>query len=376
VIGPSAVNDSGSARASSPSPPGDGARGGPVAPADGIGSGRGVAVQSRRSATAVPLARALAPTRTCDSIHTDMANLQRARLITAAEQVVGELGYARLTVSQVINRARVSRRTFYDLFAGREDCFLAVLEQAVELPTRLACGSFAQERSWRTGMRAALEAVLVLMDEEPGLARLCMIDALGGGPRILAFRVEMMRKIAHALDLGRQEPAALREPPAITGEAVAGGVFCVLHNRLCRREELADLLDPLMSMITLPYLGARTASQELSRGDARPARERRHPSSREMDPLHALGVRITYRTVRTLRAIAEHPGASNREIGRHAGIADDGQVSKLLCRLSRLDLIVNNGAGRKGSANSWRLTERGQRLRPKASPCCADGVSR
>ena len=295
----------------------------------------------------------------------DLATLQRARLIAAAGQGLEELGYVRLTVSQIVNRARVSRRTFYDHFPGREDCLVAVLEQAVELPTRLARDSYAQQKSWRTGMRAALESVLIVMDEEPGLARLCIVEPLRGGPRVLAFRTETMRKIAHVLDVGRHEPQALREPPAITAEAVAGGVFWVLHNRLCegRRQPLLDLLGALMSMITLPYLGARVAAEELKKPTGALARENGRRSGPKADPFHALGIRLTYRTVRTLMAIAEHPGASNREIARHAGIADDGQTSKLLWRLSRQELIANARAGQpRGSANSWRLTERGERL--------------
>jgi AcrR family transcriptional regulator len=297
----------------------------------------------------------------------ELANLQRARLIAAARQVVEELGYARLTVSSIITRAKVSRRTFYDLFADREDCFLAVLEQAVARPARLACKTYAQQESWRTGMRAALEAVLVLIDEEPGPARLCLIEALGGGARILSFRTELMNKIAHALDAGRSEPAALRNPPAITAEAVTGGVFAILHNKLCekRREPVVDLLGPLMSMITLPYLGTRAAGQELDKPSSGLARVNGHASSPESDPAR-LNVRLTYRTARALMAIAARPGASNRDIALAAGIADQGQASKLLNRLSRLELIENTGAGRsKGLANAWRLTDRGEHFYPE-----------
>jgi AcrR family transcriptional regulator/DNA-binding MarR family transcriptional regulator len=299
----------------------------------------------------------------------ELANLQRARMIAAARQVVEELGYARLTVASVVVRAKVSRKTFYDLFAGREDCFLAVLEQAVARPRRLACQAYAQQESWRTGMRAAIETVLVIMDEEPGLARLCLVEALGAGADILSFRTELMRGIAHALDAGRSEPSALRSPSAITAEAVTGGIFAVLHNKLCQtcREPVIDLLGPLMSMITLPYLGTRAAGQELDKPSSGLARVNGHASGPESDPAHGLNIRLTYRTTRALMAIAERPGASNRDVALAAGIADQGQVSKLLNRLSRLELIKNTGAGhRKGLPNAWRLTERGQRLRPEA----------
>jgi hypothetical protein len=106
------------------------------------------------------------------------------------------------------------------------------------------------------------------------------------------------------------------------------------------KEPLTDLHAPLMSMIVLPYLGAQAARSELSRPPLDVRRERR-PSvvTRATDPLEGLNMRLTYRTVRVLTVISEHPGASNREIAEGSGIVDQGQISKLLTRLSRLELI-------------------------------------
>jgi len=72
-------------------------------------------------------------------------------------------------------------------------------------------------------------------------------------------------------------------------------------------------------------------------------------------------MRLTYRTVRVLLTIAQHPGASNRQIGEHAGVHDQGQISKLLGRLHKLGLIHNTGAGQaKGAPNEWTLTTKGR----------------
>ncbi len=71
-------------------------------------------------------------------------------------------------------------------------------------------------------------------------------------------------------------------------------------------------------------------------------------------------MRITYRTVRVLMSIGSGPMASNREIAAVAGIADQGQVSKLLTRLESLGLVRNDGVGHaKGAPNAWVLTPRG-----------------
>ena len=78
------------------------------------------------------------------------------------------------------------------------------------------------------------------------------------------------------------------------------------------------------------------------------------------DLLHELPMRITYRTIRVLSAVGATPGASNRAVGDAAGIADQGQVSKLLARLRRLGLVENTGEGpARGMPNAWRLTPKG-----------------
>ena len=73
-----------------------------------------------------------------------VSEIQRSRMLAAAVDAVEEVGYARMTVAQVIARARVSRKTFYDVFEDREDCFLAVFD----------AGRRADQRARRRGVRA------------------------------------------------------------------------------------------------------------------------------------------------------------------------------------------------------------------------------
>jgi AcrR family transcriptional regulator len=301
-----------------------------------------------------------------------VTEIQRSRMLTAAVQAVEEVGYARMTVAQVIGRAKVSRKTFYDVFIDREDCFLAAFDQAIAQARALLTESYSLESGWREGIRAGLARMLTFMDEEPGLAKLCVVEALGGGTRVLESRARVLDELAEVIDRGRSVSASTREPPDVTAEGVVGAVFAVLHTRLLEggREPLLNLLGPLMSMIVLPYLGTRAASKEL----ARPAPRRRksarppaRPGSR--DPLEGLDMRLTYRTVRVLVVIGAQPGASNREIAEGSGIADQGQISKLLTRLQRLDLVQNRGDGQpKGAANAWHLTERGAEVERAARP--------
>src|SRR6202453_5061918 len=96
-----------------------------------------------------------------------VTQIQRSRMLAAAVEAVDEVGYARMTVAQVIGRARVSRKTFYDVFADREDCFLAAFEQALDQASLIAQEAYADQSSWREGVRAALARLLMFMDEEP-----------------------------------------------------------------------------------------------------------------------------------------------------------------------------------------------------------------
>ena len=208
-----------------------------------------------------------------------VTEIQRSRMLAAALEAVEEVGYGRMTVAQVISRAKVSRKTFYDVFADREDCFLAALEQAVSQVGKLVREAYEQEEGWRDGIRAGLAELLVFLDEEPALARLCLVEALGAGPRVLERRAQLLEELAEVVDRGRFVTTAVREPPEVAAEGVVGAVLAVLHTRALEEgsERFSALLGSLMNIVVLPYLGARAARRELSR----PAPETRLRSSRE-----------------------------------------------------------------------------------------------
>jgi AcrR family transcriptional regulator len=119
--------------------------------------------------------------------------IQRSRLLTAALETVEERGYARMTIAEVTGRARVSRKTFYEVFSDLEDCFLALFEQALSHARLLAGEACERESGWCEAIRAALARLLLFMDEEPGLARLCVIEAPGAGERVCERRAAVLQ---------------------------------------------------------------------------------------------------------------------------------------------------------------------------------------
>ena len=305
-----------------------------------------------------------------------VAELQRARLLTAMVQEVSERGAANVSVGHVVGRSGVSRRTFYEIFDGREECFLAAFDEALQHAAAVVGPTYGAGGAWQTRVRAGLTALLGFLDNDRAAARLLIVESLAAGPGALERRRQVIADLVAVLDLGRTEGSAKLDPPALTAEATVGGLLSVLHGRLADgadsetgttgghghavESSLLELAGPLMGMIVLPYLGPVAARKEIERPT--PKATSRGPMVRS-DPLQDLPMRLTYRTMRVLVAVAENPGSSNRTIGQSAGIADQGQASKLLARLHKLDLIENRGGDpARGEPNAWVLTLTGQQV--------------
>jgi AcrR family transcriptional regulator len=296
------------------------------------------------------------------------ADLQRARLISAMFEVATTVGAANVTVAHIVERSGVSRRTFYEIFEDREDCLRSAFEHALSIASERVLAAYGSHRDWRERIGAGLVALLCFLDEEPVLGRMLVVEAMSGGPGTLARRAEAIAQIVRAVDAGR----GLTEKPALpvsplAAEAIVGGVFSVIHARMEQSNDapLISLAGPLMGMVVMPYLGTAAARRELERPLPKPQNDCRIAEGGPLmaDPFKEAGMRLTYRTVRVLSAIAEQPGASNREIGRAAGVGDQGQISKLLGRLERIGLVSNSGLGPgTGMPNAWALTDKGRQV--------------
>ncbi len=300
-----------------------------------------------------------------------MAEIQRSRLLAAAVRAVDELGWGHTTVADIVARSRISRRTFYETFANREECLSAVYEDILAVVAGKLAGAGLEDLGWRERVRRGLSVILAFLDREPVLARVCVVQALSGGPDVLERREEILGRLAAVVDEGRGESARGGECTALTAEGLVGAAFGIVHARLLKgqREPLTDLLGELMAMIVLPYLGPAAARREQARpapaAPARPAKGRvvRGASLARgaVDPLESVPMRLTYRTSRVLEGVAENPDASNRQVGEYSDIQDAGQISKLLRRLEGLGLLVNSGLGHQmGEPNAWRLTDQGE----------------
>lgn len=293
----------------------------------------------------------------------DVSAIQRTRLLNAMAEVATERGGGgNVTVALVVERAGVSRRTFYEAFEDCQACLLATIERAMERATERVLDAYRQEEDWRDRMGAALAALLALFEEDPDLCRLLVVESLAAGADVLQLRQTALRHVVEAVGEGHSRVPGSPQVSSVTAEAVAGGLLSVIHARVLEggQARMTDLFRPLMSMLVLPYLGSAAACEELSRTLPE---DLSRSSGVQANPLKSLELRLTYRTVRVLEVLGEHPGSSNRHVGEVSGIADQGQVSKLLARLGKLGLIENSGGGTaRGGPNAWNLTERGEEV--------------
>jgi AcrR family transcriptional regulator/DNA-binding MarR family transcriptional regulator len=330
--------------------------------------------------------------------------IQRSRMLVALVEVAAERGVAQASVAHIVARAGVSRRTFYELFEDREDCFLAAFDHALARATERVLPAYEAKGTWRERIRAGLTELLRFLDEEPGLGGLLVVDSLSAGPVAIERREQVLDALIAAVDAGRNEGSAAGESPPLAAEGVVGAVFSVVHARVLRQRAAGargsqqrvsgvrssqqraagakgsgrvsepaflGLLNQLMGMIVMPYLGTAAAKRELTR----PAPAARTVKRFDTDPLRDLDMRLTYRTIRVLVAIAATPAASNRRIAQAAGVVDQGQISKLLARLEHLGLIANVGEGpAKGEPNAWTLTPKGAEVEHAIGAETANGA--
>jgi AcrR family transcriptional regulator len=287
-----------------------------------------------------------------------VAEFQRARLLRAMACVACERGYHNTTVAAVLAEARVSRKTFYEFFESREDCFLATCEASLAEIAALVAPAYFADGAWHERLRAAFACALDFLDRDHGVAALTVGYLLGVAPERHAGREQALRVLQDAIHAGRLDAPKGLAPSPLTAELLLGGVLAVIHERLSQGDaSLADLVNPTMATIVLPYLGADAAAREIA---CKPPELGGSTPRTSSNPLKPFGTRLTYRTARVIEAVAQTPGVSNVQVGLRAGITDQGQLSKLLARLARLGVIKNTANVRVSSApNSWRLTPAG-----------------
>jgi hypothetical protein len=241
----------------------------------------------------------------------------------------------------------------------------------------LIAQAFADEERWQDGILSALASLLTFLDSEPLLARVCFVESVAAGSRALARReqiVAAMRSmiVEYWTARGKQAP----EPVAAAG--LMASLLGLIQTHLVTAEPgpLIELLGPLMGIIVGPFMDEAQVASEIAKGDELAQQilaERAQLPAPGTDELELADVEIPamLRNARAQRArmCVRYLAAqgrkgispSNREIAAGIGIANEGQISKLLIRLER-GAVVSKFSHGVGRPNAWRLTPYGEEL--------------
>lgn len=184
---------------------------------------------------------------------------QRERMVEAMIAVVADKGYTDTTVADIIATAGVSRATFYEQFADKEDCFIAAYGTVMERILGFVVEGFDRQPSadWIVRIRDALGTLLTYLANNPVAARVGIVEGFGAGARARDRYQEAITAFFPFLDGGRSmAPDPERIPPRVA-RTVLGGISTMMFNQTStgHAADLPRLLPEMMFLTVAPYLG-------------------------------------------------------------------------------------------------------------------------
>jgi AcrR family transcriptional regulator len=189
-----------------------------------------------------------------------VAENQRERLLNGLVEAVAEHGYNATTISRITAAAKISRRTFYEYFEGKEDCFLAAYEmiEAHVLDSMLAAPGAGEP--WPDRARVRLAAMLDVLARDAAVSRIFLIEPLAAGGEVATRDREAMQLLAATL---RPEPPPSELDMEVRDQALIGGIATLIVRRLNAggAQRLPELLPDLVELALAPYLGREEAKR-------------------------------------------------------------------------------------------------------------------
>ena len=189
-----------------------------------------------------------------------VAENQRERLLNGVVEAVAERGYNATTITQITKAARISRRTFYEHFEGKQDCFGAAyaMIEAHVLESMLAAPGAGE--AWPERVRARLAALLEVLSRDEAVTRCFLVEPLAAGGEVAARYREAMSLIAAAL---RPEPPPSQLNMEVRDQALVGGIATLIVRRLnsAGADRLPELLPDLTELALAPFMPRQEARQ-------------------------------------------------------------------------------------------------------------------
>lgn len=192
---------------------------------------------------------------------------QRERMVESMIAVVALKGYTETTVADIISNAGVSRATFYEQFADKEDCFIAAYGTVMErLLAFVAEGFTIQTDDWIVQIRSGISNLLVYLARNPVAARVGIVEGFGAGARARDRYQQAVSSFFPYLDAGRKLTPAPDRIPSHVARVIVGGVSALMFNEASagQAEKLPALLPEMMYLVVAPYLGHERAMQAMA----------------------------------------------------------------------------------------------------------------
>jgi AcrR family transcriptional regulator len=193
-----------------------------------------------------------------------VAENQRERLLNGMVEAVAEHGYNAATIGAIAEAAKISRRTFYEYFEGKEDCFLAAYEMidAHVRGSMLTAGDPAEP--WPEQVRERLAALLDALSRDKAVARFYLTEPLAAGGEVAARYRDAMQLLAETI---RPESPLSEMDVEVRDQALMGGIATLIARRLNAgaADRLPELLPDLVELALTPYLG-RDEARRLALG--------------------------------------------------------------------------------------------------------------
>jgi AcrR family transcriptional regulator len=183
------------------------------------------------------------------------ARTHRSRLLEGMAHAVAAKGYADVTIADIVREAAVSRRTFYEHFATKADCLIALYEAASHNALQVLRDAIDPAQGWQAQVDAALTAYLRCMAASPVLMRTLFIEILGLGEAGLAARRRVTQEVADFVlsVVNRPEAGHRRTEPLSPAMAMAvvGGINELILRAIeqGRVEQLAELAGPASQLV-------------------------------------------------------------------------------------------------------------------------------
>jgi AcrR family transcriptional regulator len=197
---------------------------------------------------------------------------QRTRVLQAMAETTAERGYAATTVSQVVERAGVSRATYYELFHDKEDCFLAAVRDVIAQATTVVTEAYGRQNGELDLLSEGVLSLLRLFAERPAYARLLFLECRGSTPKALELYLSGAQAMLAMLGRGASTNGS-GVSPALAARAALGGAESLIRNEIAhgRTEQLEELLPQIVYCAVVPFGGIDEAVSRSSRaGDRAP----------------------------------------------------------------------------------------------------------